>query len=69
MNLPTAFTECRPALSNLKVSPALMSVRQDVALRARIALEKLRELREQKETELTTTLPVTLVVRDSTGFV
>ena len=52
-----------------QVSPALTSVRQDVALRARIALEKLRELREQKETELTTTLPVTLVVRDSTGFV
>ena len=52
-----------------QVSPALTSVRQDVALRARIALEKLRELREQKETELTTTLPVMLVVRDSTGFV
>lgn len=54
---------CRQSL------PALTSVRQDVALRARIALEKLRDLREKQETETEIVLPVTLVVRESTGFV
>lgn len=48
------------------VSPPLTSVRQDVGLRAKIALQKLRELREKKETETTVTLPVTLIERGST---
>ena len=56
-------TACRQSL------PPLTSVRQDVALRAGIALEKLRDLREKKESEMEIVLPVTLVVRESTGFV
>lgn len=47
-------------------SPTLTSVRQDVALRAKIAIEKLRQLREQPETEATITLPVSFVERAST---
>ena len=54
---------CRQSL------PPLTSVRQDVALRAGIALEKLRDLRGKKESEMEIVLPVTLVVRESTGFV
>ena len=54
---------CRQSL------PPLTSVRQDVALRAGIALEKLRDLRDKKESEMEIVLPVTLVVRESTGFV
>ena len=54
---------CRQSL------PPLTSVRQDVALRAGIALVKLRDLREKKESEMEIVLPVTLVVRESTGFV
>lgn len=49
------------------VSPTLTSVRQDVALRAKIALEKLGELKEKKEIETTIMLPVKLVERGSTG--
>ncbi len=48
------------------VSPALTSVRQDIALRARIAIEKLRELKEKKATDVSIRLPVTLIVRGST---
>ena len=48
------------------VSPALTSVRQDVALRAKLAMEKLHCLREGKQTEHAVTLPVELVVRSST---
>lgn len=48
------------------VSPTLTSVRQDVALRAKIAVQKLQELKEKKETETTIMLPVTLMVREST---
>ena len=48
------------------VSPTLTSVRQDSALRAKIAVEKLRELKEKKETDTTIMLPVTLVERKST---
>lgn len=51
------------------VSPALTTVRQDGELRAKVAMEKLKELREQKETETTITLPVKLVVRGSTRTV
>lgn len=49
------------------LSPALTTVRQDNALRARIAIEKLKALREGTVTETSVTLPVTLVARDSTG--
>lgn len=48
-----------------QISPTLTSVRQDVALRAKIAIEKLRELKEKKETETTIRLPVTLIERES----
>lgn len=48
------------------VSPTLTSVRQDSALRAKIAVEKLRELKEKKETDTTIMLPVTLVERKNT---
>lgn len=47
------------------VSPTLTSVRQDVAERARIAVQKLQELNEKKETETTVKMPVTLIERDS----
>lgn len=49
-----------------QVSPALTSIKQDVEERARIAMEKLQELREKRETEKTVRLPVTLIERDST---
>lgn len=49
-----------------QISPALTTVKQDCALRARLALEKLRQLREGCCDETTLTLPVELVVRDST---
>ena len=48
------------------VSPSLTSVRQDVSLRAKIAMEKLRELKERKDAASAVTLPVTLVERGST---
>jgi LacI family transcriptional regulator len=48
------------------VFPALTSVRQDVALRARISMEQLRALRTGEETVNAVTLPVELVIRDST---
>ena len=47
--------------------PALTTVRQDAALRAKLAVEKLRELREGRSVQPEYTLPVSLVVRDSTG--
>ena len=49
------------------VMPTLTSVRQDLALRAKIAMEKLTELREKRESEVSMKLPVTMVVRESTG--
>lgn len=48
------------------VSPSLTSVRQDVSLRAKIAMEKLRELKEGKDAGAAVMLPVTLVERKST---
>lgn len=48
------------------VSPALTSVRQDVALRAQIAMEKLADLKQHKAVEPTVMLPVTFVERAST---
>ena len=48
------------------IFPALTTVKQDGALRARIAIEKLQELKENKDVDTEIMLPVTLVVRDST---
>ena len=48
------------------VHPALTTVRQDGALRARLALDKLKELCTGESTETEIKLPVTLVERDST---
>lgn len=47
------------------LSPALTTVRQDGALRAKIALESLQKLAAGKAVATTITLPVTLVKRDS----
>ena len=49
------------------VYPALTTVRQVSALRAKLAVEKLRELRKGKSICTEIRLPVSLVVRDSTG--
>lgn len=46
--------------------PALTTVKQDSAKRAAVALEQLRELKENSIQETTIVLPVTLVERDST---
>lgn len=51
------------------VSPTLTSVKQDLSLRAKIAVEKLRELKERKEAETTIMLPVTLIERKSTKHI
>lgn len=48
------------------VSPSLTSVKQDVSLRAKIAIKKLHELKEGKDAAATVMLPVTLVQRNST---
>lgn len=48
------------------VSPALTSVKQDLTRRAEIAIRKLRELKEKKQTDTTIVLPVHLVERGST---
>ena len=48
------------------VFPALSTVRQDSGLRAKIAMEKLRDLQEGRETSASVMLPVTLIERDST---
>ncbi len=50
------------------ISPTLTSVKQYVAMRAEIAVQKLRELKEKKEIETTVMLPVTLIERESTGI-
>jgi LacI family transcriptional regulator len=49
------------------ISPTLSTVRQDRALRAKIAIEKLRELKSGKSVNEEIKLPVQLVIRDSTG--
>ena len=48
------------------VWPELTSVRQDSGARARLAVQKLRELREGSEPGTTVRLPVTLIERAST---
>lgn len=50
------------------VFPALTTVRQDNALRAQTAMEKLDALREGRETSPSVMLPVTLLERASTGY-
>ena len=47
------------------LSPALTSVRQDTSQRAKLAIEKLRQLKEGEETERAIVLPVQLVRRES----
>ncbi|MDD6195196.1 MAG: LacI family DNA-binding transcriptional regulator [Lachnospiraceae bacterium] len=47
------------------IYPALTTIRQDGELRAKVAMEKLRELREGIDTETTVMLPVSLVSRES----
>ena len=49
------------------VFPALTTVRQDNALRAKTAMEKLRDLQENRETSTSVLLSVTLLERASTG--
>ena len=49
------------------VFPALTTVRQDNALRAKTAMEKLEDLREGRETSPSVMLPVTLMERASSG--
>lgn len=49
------------------VSPTLTTVKQDGALRAKIAIQKLLELKAKKQTETEIMLPVMLVERSSTG--
>lgn len=49
------------------VHPALTTIRQDGALRAKRAIESLRALREGKSIPTQLCLPVTLVSRASTG--
>lgn len=51
------------------ISPTLTTVRQDGALRAKIAIEKLRELKENRDTGTRIILPVRLVERASTAAV
>lgn len=49
------------------VFPALTTVRQDSSLRAKTAMEKLRDLQENRETSTSVMLPVALIERGSTG--
>ena len=49
------------------IQPTLTSVKQDGALRAKLAIEKLAELREHKEIETQIKLPVSLAIRNSTA--
>lgn len=51
------------------VQPMLTTVRQDVELRAKIAIEKLNALKAHEEIETTVMLPVTLIVRGSSRAV
>lgn len=46
-------------------SPTLSSVKQDLAMRAQIALDKLKALKEKQETEMTIMLPVSFIERES----
>lgn len=49
------------------INPPLTTIKQDNHLRAKLAVEKLKELKENKETDPEIILPVSLVVRKSTS--
>lgn len=49
------------------INPPLTTIKQDNHLRAKLAVEKLKELKENKETDPEIILPVSLVVRKSTA--
>ena len=48
------------------VCPALTTVRQDSALRAKTAIQMLQDLKDNREVQTTVTLPVSLIQRAST---
>lgn len=48
------------------INPPLTTIKQDNHLRAKLAVEKLKDLKENKETGPEIVLPVSLVVRKST---
>ena len=48
------------------ISPTLTTVKQDNAMRARIAIQKLQEMKKNVENATEIVLPVTLVERAST---
>lgn len=51
-------------------TPTLTSVRQDVKRRAQIAIQKLKELKEKRESETEMVIPVQLIERESTrGYI
>ena len=49
------------------VTPTLTTIKQDGALRAKLAIEKLKDLKEQKKIDSEIALPVSLITRNSTG--
>ncbi len=49
------------------INPPLTTIKQDNHLRAKLAVEKLKDLKENKETDPEIVLPVSLVVRKSTA--
>ena len=49
------------------INPPLTTIKQDNHLRAKLAIEKLKDLKENKETGTEIILPVSLVVRKSTA--
>lgn len=49
------------------VCPSLTSVRQDGALRAALAIEKLQEMKQNQNMDAEITMPVSLSLRSSTG--
>ena len=49
------------------INPPLTTIKQDNHLRAKLAIEKLKDLKENKETDPEIILPVSLVVRKSTA--
>ena len=49
------------------INPPLTTIKQDNHLRAKLAVEKLKDLKENKETDTEIVLPVSLVVRKSTA--
>ena len=49
------------------INPPLTTIKQDNHLRAKLAVEKLKDLKENKGTDPEIVLPVSLVVRKSTA--